>query len=206
VPREISTWRYGAKACAHSRLEENHYKVYERNVQDTPYVSLADRMRECLRRVTDTVPTRILLADDSDTVRAIVRLFLEQSPGVAICAEAANGLEAVEKAISLRPDLVVLDVVMPGMNGIEVASILSKQLPQAKIILFTMYGDYVKSLANASGAHIVLAKPEGMTALLKAVNAIANPPGDLQKAAAVGSADVQTSHCQDVPSPRAEEV
>jgi two-component system, NarL family, response regulator LiaR len=117
--------------------------------------------------------TRLLLADDSETVRGVIRTFLEQCPNLEVCGEADNGLEAVEMAVRLRPDVVVLDVLMPQMNGIEAASILKKRLPHAKTILFTMYGDYVKTLASAAGVHYLVGKPEGMSPLIEAVDAAA---------------------------------
>jgi DNA-binding NarL/FixJ family response regulator len=63
-------------------------------------------------------------------------------------------------------------VLMPKLNGIEVASILRKNLPSAKIILFTMYGEYVKTLAHSAGVDIVLPKPDGLSPLMRAVDLV----------------------------------
>jgi len=120
---------------------------------------------------TPPMPTRLLLADDSETVRNVIRMFLEQCSNLEICGEAENGLEAVEKAMQLRPDVVVLDVLMPRMNGIEAASILRKRLPSTKTILFTMYGDYVRTLASAAGVQYLVGKPDGMAPLMEALDA-----------------------------------
>lgn len=65
---------------------------------------------------------RILIVDDGDSVRDIIRIFLEKE-GFQICGEAADGVEAIEKAKTLRPDLIVLDLAMPGMNGVAAASV-----------------------------------------------------------------------------------
>jgi DNA-binding NarL/FixJ family response regulator len=123
---------------------------------------------------------RALIADDNPAVRNVIRMYLEQRGDLEICAEAGNGREAVDQALSCAPDLLILDVVMPELNGIEVATVLSKSLPQAKIILFTLYGDYVgNALASAAGVHIILPKPEGLASLIESVNKLLGPPGAL---------------------------
>jgi DNA-binding NarL/FixJ family response regulator len=115
---------------------------------------------------------RVLIADDSDTVRGVIRAFLEERLDVAVCAETSDGRETVDWALALRPDLIILDVLMPQLNGIEVASLLKKNLPEAKIILFTMYGEYVQTLASAAGVDVVLPKPDGLTPLMRAIESV----------------------------------
>ena len=113
---------------------------------------------------------KILIADDSVSVRYVIRSFLKDVPDVEVCGEAANGLDAVEKAKKLEPDLVLLDLSMPMMNGAEVASVLKKNMPHMPIILFTMYSENVgKSLKSALGIDAVLSKPDGMTQLVATV-------------------------------------
>jgi CheY-like chemotaxis protein len=68
-------------------------------------------------------PRRILVIDDGDSVRDVIRIFLEHA-GFEVCGEAADGVEAIEQAKKLKPDLIVLDLAMPRMNGVEAASIL----------------------------------------------------------------------------------
>jgi DNA-binding NarL/FixJ family response regulator len=119
------------------------------------------------------MPKSILIADDKRSMRSILTGFLEQRPGWEICGEAADGFEVIEKAKKLRPDLILLDVSMPKMTGIEAASILKKQMPSTAIILFTMYSENVgASLRSALGVKAVLAKPDGLTALSKAIDAV----------------------------------
>jgi DNA-binding NarL/FixJ family response regulator len=119
------------------------------------------------------MPKSILIADDKSSMRSILTGFLGQRPDLEICGEAADGFEAVEKAKVLKPDLVLLDVSMPRMTGIEAASILKKQMPSTAIILFTMYSDNIRaSLRSALGVSAVLAKPDGLTALSKAIDAV----------------------------------
>jgi DNA-binding NarL/FixJ family response regulator len=113
---------------------------------------------------------QILIADDSDTVRRILKMFLETRDDLVVCGEAANGFEAVEMAKSLRPDLVLLDLAMPEMNGAEAASVLKKSLPDVPIIVFTMFSENIgRSLTSAVGVDLVLSKPDGMKALVEAI-------------------------------------
>jgi len=109
---------------------------------------------------------RVLIADDSESMRKMLRSFVEAQPNIEVCAMTKNGTETVETALALRPDLVILDMKMPGLNGVEVAGVLSKSLPGAKTIIFTMYGDSVgKALASALGVNAVVAKTDGLQGL-----------------------------------------
>jgi DNA-binding NarL/FixJ family response regulator len=119
---------------------------------------------------------RVLIADDSAIVRNVMKIFVEDRPNVSICGEAVNGLEAVDKARTLKPDLVLLDFAMPGMNGAEVAALLKKEMPWMPVILFTMYGDDIGGyLLSSIGVDAVLSKPEGLTTLAKVVDAVLLP-------------------------------
>jgi DNA-binding NarL/FixJ family response regulator len=115
----------------------------------------------------------ILIADDSASVRSVIREFLKDLPGIEICGEAVNGLDAVEKAKKLRPSLVLLDLSMPRMNGAEVASILKKTMPKILIVLFTMQSNKIgRALASAIGVDAVLSKPDGVRQIVETVNAV----------------------------------
>lgn len=115
----------------------------------------------------------MLVADDNPSMRKIVRTFLEELPRVEVCAVATNGTEAVDAARAFEPDLLILDVVMPGLSGVEVASVVKKILPRAKVILFTMYEDRVgRALAKSAGVDIVLAKTRGLSALSDKLNSV----------------------------------
>jgi DNA-binding NarL/FixJ family response regulator len=119
------------------------------------------------------VAKQILIADDSDTVRRILKMFLETRDDLMVCGEAANGFEAVEKAKLLRPDLVLLDLAMPEMNGAEAASVLKKSMPHVPIIVFTMFSENIgRSLTSAVGVDLVLSKPDGMKALVEAIESL----------------------------------
>jgi two-component system, NarL family, vancomycin resistance associated response regulator VraR len=116
---------------------------------------------------------RVLIADDSSSVRDVIRTFLRDHEEIEICGEAVDGLEALEKAQRLKPDLVLLDLVMPEINGAEVASILKNKMPDIRIILFTMYSERVgKFLSSAIGVDAVLSKPDGMTNIVDSINSL----------------------------------
>jgi DNA-binding NarL/FixJ family response regulator len=128
----------------------------------------------CFYVSNDKMATRVLIADDSQIVRGIIRTFLARRPNVEICGETADGRETIDAALTLRPDLLILDVLMPEFNGIEVASILKKSLPNTKTILFTMYGDFIKSLAIAAGVSVIVSKSDGLSPLLSALETFLN--------------------------------
>jgi NarL family two-component system response regulator LiaR len=114
---------------------------------------------------------RILIADDSESVRLILNDFLALRSDVEVCGEAVNGLEAVEKAKALAPDLVLMDLAMPEMNGAQATSVLKQAMPELSVILFTMYGENIgRSLTSAVGVDVVLCKRDGMTQLGKAID------------------------------------
>ena len=90
---------------------------------------------------------------------------------MVVCGEAVNGREAVQRAMALRPDLVLLDLAMPELNGAEVASVLKSAMPDTRIILFTMYRENVgKYLSSAVGIDLVLSKPDGVSKLAAAID------------------------------------
>jgi DNA-binding NarL/FixJ family response regulator len=103
----------------------------------------------------------ILIVDDSDEVRTIVRIFLERDPSFTVCGEAASGPEALKKAQELKPDFVLLDLRLPGMNGIETATALKAILPQTKLVLFSAYADSLGNRTWASAIGVDLVVPKG---------------------------------------------
>jgi DNA-binding NarL/FixJ family response regulator len=115
---------------------------------------------------------RILVSDDGDSVRDIIGIFLEHA-GFEVCGEAADGVEAIEQAKKLKPDLIVLDLVMPRMNGAEAASILSQTMPDVPIVLLTLYQNMLGSaLIAAVGVKAVLDKTEGLDKLVACVRSL----------------------------------
>jgi CheY-like chemotaxis protein len=117
----------------------------------------------------------ILIADDSNDVRDVIRLFLERA-GFYVCGEAADGIDAIEKARQLKPDLIVMDLAMPGMNGVEATGAIAGLLPGIPIVVITMYGEVLgKSLTSAAGAKAVIPKAEGMSKLIECVQGLLEP-------------------------------
>jgi DNA-binding NarL/FixJ family response regulator len=115
---------------------------------------------------------RILVIDDGDSVRDVIRIFLEHA-GFEVCGEAADGVQAIEEAKRLKPDLIVLDLKMPRMNGAEAASVLSNTLPGVPIVLLTLYQNVLgAALASAVGITAILDKTDGMAKLVACVRSL----------------------------------
>ena len=116
---------------------------------------------------------RILLADDHTVVRKGLRLLLESHPGFKVIADAADGREAVALAEEHAPDVVVMDVAMPILNGIEAARQISAKVPQTSIVFLSMHSDegYVLKALKA-GARAYLLKDSAEHDLINAVKAV----------------------------------
>lgn len=118
--------------------------------------------------------TRILLADDHQLMRSGVRLMLEREPDLTVVGEAADGREAVALAKSLKPEVVVMDIGMPNLNGIEAAHQMTQELPDLAIVMVSMHSDESYVLrALKSGARGYLLKDSAEADLIKAVHAVA---------------------------------
>jgi len=105
------------------------------------------------------VPKYILLVDDSAVIRAATRHFLDNQPGFVVCGEAIDGFDALEKARDLNPDLIILDLAMPRMNGLQAARELRALMNKVPIILFTWYADAVRPAdVAAAGISEVISK------------------------------------------------
>lgn len=131
-----------------------------------------------LKYFMSTKTTSILLADDHAVVRSGFRRILDAEWDMEVVGEAANGREAVEMAEKLNPAVVVMDVTMPELNGIEGARRISKALPKTRILALSMHKDavYVREILRA-GAHGYLLKDSNQEDLLAAVRAVANGKG-----------------------------
>ena len=115
-------------------------------------------------------PIKVLLADDHDVVRKGMKMLLEDEEGVLVIGEAADGAEAIEKVRMLLPDVVILDLTMPKMTGIEAAAIISQEYPSVKILIFSMHNnrEYIINSVE-SGASGYLLKDTGKDDLLRAL-------------------------------------
>jgi two-component system nitrate/nitrite response regulator NarL len=104
---------------------------------------------------------RVLIVDDNAVVRSLVCKLFESQSDFEISGEAENGRDAVDKAEKLQPDLVILDLIMPVITGLDAAPLLKKLLPDTLIILFTQQeGSEVERLAHAAGIDAVVLKSQ----------------------------------------------
>jgi DNA-binding NarL/FixJ family response regulator len=120
------------------------------------------------------MPTlRILVADDHEVVRRGLRALLESRPGWEVCGEATTGREAVEKARELKPDLVVLDITMPELNGLEATRQILKSLPRTEVLVLTVHeSEQVVHEVLEAGARGYVLKSDAGRDLVAAVQAL----------------------------------
>jgi DNA-binding NarL/FixJ family response regulator len=116
---------------------------------------------------------RVLLADDHKLMRAGLRLVIDQQPDLSVVGEADDGRQAVELAKSLKPDVVVMDIGMPNLNGIESARQIKEVHPDAAVVMLSMHSDegYVLRALRA-GARAYLLKDSATTDLVQAIRAV----------------------------------
>ena len=117
----------------------------------------------------------MLIADDSASMRRSVRFLLERRHSELMVSEAVDGVDAIEKAKQIRPDLMLLDLAMSRLNGAEAATVLKHTLPQTPIILFTMYTELsADALSGFLGVDFI-SKVDGIPKLLERVDALLPP-------------------------------
>jgi DNA-binding NarL/FixJ family response regulator len=113
------------------------------------------------------VPKSVLIVDDHEAVRRELRRLFQSRPEFTVCGEAGDGIEAISKAEQLSPDLVILDLAMPEMNGLEAAGALRFIIPDAVLFLLTAYNNRELELAAfQSGIRAVFSKYEDLDGLL----------------------------------------
>ena len=119
------------------------------------------------------MPNGILIADDSATARKAIRVYLNQR-NFEVCGEAIGGVDALEKATELEPALILLDLRMPRMNGVEAASVLRGRMPKLRIVLLTLYDEVLscQSIMSAIGFDAVISKPDGFSRLAECVRGL----------------------------------
>lgn len=118
-------------------------------------------------------PPRVLIADDHEVVRKGLRTLLEEQPGWQVAGEASDGREAVEKAKALKPDVTVLDISMPTLNGLEATRQMIKNNPQSRVLVLTMHeSDPLIREVLGAGARGYLLKSDAGRDLVNAVDAI----------------------------------
>ena len=116
---------------------------------------------------------RVLLVDDHAVLRDGLRVILEREPDITVVGEAGDGLEAVRLAGELLPDVVVMDVAMPGMSGVEATRRIKKEQPSSQVLVLTQYEhrEYILPIMRAGADGYILKRSAG-TELVKAVRAV----------------------------------
>jgi DNA-binding NarL/FixJ family response regulator len=120
---------------------------------------------------------RILIADDHEGTRGVLRVLLQDHPGWTICGEASSNSEVLQKSLELKPDVLVKDWVMPGVSNLEVTREISRRLPDTAIVLFSFHDlPELEAIANAAGVHGVASKNLSslIPAIEKALKSLAN--------------------------------
>ena len=103
----------------------------------------------------------VLIVDDNPMARHVIRVLFESDLAFHVCGEAENGLEGLEKAVELRPGLIIMDLAMPVMNGLDAAREINRAMPTVAIVLFTAYGNFQKvELLLSSGISALVDKGE----------------------------------------------
>ena len=105
-------------------------------------------------------PIRVILADDHTLVRAGIRALLEKVPAVEVLGEASNGREVLELVKTLQPDVVLMDITMPGLNGLEAAARMAKEFPKVRVLILSMHDneEYYWRALKAGAAGYLLKK------------------------------------------------
>jgi DNA-binding NarL/FixJ family response regulator len=124
------------------------------------------------------MPSRLLIVDDHEVVRKGVRLLFANSDSIEICGEAQNGMEAVRMVTELSPDVVILDLSMPGMNGFETAAKLRSIAPSVRIVFFSVHE--IPSTALWIGADAFVSKSSALQDLVLTVNRVLQLGENLQ--------------------------
>jgi DNA-binding NarL/FixJ family response regulator len=115
-------------------------------------------------------PLRLLVVDDHAVVRRGVRALLESRPDWEVCGEAADGQEAIRKAAELKPDIVVLDISLPGLNGLEATSRILKESPESEVLILTMHhSEELAQQVIKAGARGYVLKSDADQSLVAAV-------------------------------------
>ena len=118
-----------------------------------------------------------LIVDDSACTRAALRTFVEDKAHFRVCGEASTGIEALEMANRYKPDLILMDLLMPLANGVESASAIRSVLPKTHVLLITMFPDLVgTSMAKLAGIDFVIDKTKCGLELTTAINTLFSEP------------------------------
>jgi len=119
------------------------------------------------------MPPRILIVDDSPLIRKLVRTCVEAQLGWMVCAEAENGRDAIQLAQQCHPNLIVMDLSMPVMNGLEAAKVLRKLMPSVPLIMFTFFStSNLERQAFEAGYRKVVLKTQRLEELVSSIRSL----------------------------------
>ena len=117
-----------------------------------------------------------MVVDDNPAIRRSLRSILEYNEDWEVCGEAGDGRDGVEKAQALHPDLIVLDLSMPVMNGLEAARILHQLMPEVPLILCSLHSDQIlQKEASAAGVSSVFSKADNVQSLVRKAHELLRP-------------------------------
>lgn len=122
--------------------------------------------------------TRILIVDDHEIFRRGLRSLLESRADWEVCGEATDGQDAVDKAKQLQPDVIVLDITMPRLNGLDATALLRKEVPAAKVVILSQHQPaLMKQVALTAGAGAYVTKSEVSRELMAAIDGLLSANG-----------------------------
>jgi DNA-binding NarL/FixJ family response regulator len=130
-------------------------------------------MDDAPERRDDADAQTILIADDSPFERNVIRSAVEGMTKFRVCGEAGDGVDAVKKARELKPNLVIMDLAMPLMNGVEAAMVLRSTMPNVPVVLFTLYAEQMRgTISPGFGVTMILSKVDGLAPLLECLETL----------------------------------
>jgi DNA-binding NarL/FixJ family response regulator len=120
--------------------------------------------------MTNEKPLRILIADDQPYMRRAVKALLESQSGWTVCGEAEDGLEAIKKTGELQPDVIVMDMIMPNLNGLEATRRIHREFPDSHVLILTLHDvPELTRLVQTAGAQGLVLKSDSNRFLISAV-------------------------------------
>jgi two-component system response regulator NreC len=156
---------------------------------NTPASAAPARQSSQAQARNPATPIRVIVVDDHAVLRQSLRYLLESQPGIVVIGEASNGREAVDLTEKLHPDVVLMDTIMPGLNGIEATRQIRRRAPKTKVLMLTGYteDEHVAGALKAGASGYVIKKSE-LDELLLGIQAVHR--GNPYFSASIGDGDL----------------